>query len=96
LDLTPQGDYTANYEQYSGISILSSSNTIYQNVQTASQCAKLCTTYDLFHCESFDFCTDISACYLGQTHYYDTPKANVQQAPNCVHFSRKQGLFHTL
>ena len=69
--------------------MLSNSPAIYQSVVTASQCAKLCTYYDSFHCESFDFCTDISTCFLGKVHYYDAPKANIKQMPSCVHYSRE-------
>ena len=69
--------------------MLSASPVIYQKVLTASQCAKLCTYYNTFHCESFDFCTDISTCFLGQVHYYDAPRANIKQVPSCAHYSRE-------
>ncbi|KAK7502193.1 hypothetical protein BaRGS_00006557, partial [Batillaria attramentaria] len=81
-------NYSANYQQFSGQTVLSNSDTIYQNVISPNQCAKLCTYYTSFHCESFDFCTDLNTCYLGRTHYYDAPKANIQQTPTCSHYSR--------
>ncbi|XP_076462458.1 uncharacterized protein LOC143294838 [Babylonia areolata] len=81
-------DYTSNFQQFPGRSVLSSSNAVYQNVMSASQCAKLCTYYSDFHCESFDFCTRLGVCYLGQTHFYDVPKADIKQEPDCAHYSR--------
>ncbi|XP_070195502.1 uncharacterized protein [Littorina saxatilis] len=81
-------DYTSNFDKFDGQTVLSGSNTIYQNVMSASECAKLCTYYNTFHCESFDFCTDVNTCFLGQTHYYDAPKGNIKQAPSCAHYSR--------
>ena len=76
--------------------MLSNSSSIYQSVVSASQCAKLCTYYDSFHCESFDFCTDISTCFLGKVHYYDAPKANIKQMPSCVHYSREYLMEHSV
>lgn len=80
--------YSVDYQKVPGVTILSSSDVIYQNTYTADQCAKLCSMYDEFSCKSFDYCANISMCYLGRTHYYDIPKADVQLSPMCTHYSR--------
>ncbi|KAK3607662.1 hypothetical protein CHS0354_010649 [Potamilus streckersoni] len=81
--------YSAAFNQIPGTTVLSSSDAIYQNIFSSDECAKLCTDYDGFNCKSFDFCDDISTCFLGKTHYYDVPKANIQTDPMCSHYSLK-------
>lgn len=80
--------YTSDYEMKKGLTVLSSSNAIYQNIYTADECGKLCNNYNAFSCKSFDYCDDLSTCYLGKTHFYDVPKANRQLTPSCNHYSR--------
>ncbi|KAL4237127.1 hypothetical protein ACF0H5_005508 [Mactra antiquata] len=81
--------YTANYQVFQGTTVLSSSDTIYQNIFSADECGKLCSNYNGFACKSFDYCDDISTCYLGQAHYYDVPAADKLDSPMCNHYSRK-------
>ncbi|XP_052774803.1 uncharacterized protein LOC128213258 [Mya arenaria] len=81
--------YSADYQMIAGTTVLSSSDTIYQNIYTADQCAQLCSNYNGFNCKSFDFCDGISTCYLGKTHFYDVPQSDRQDSPMCNHFSRK-------
>ncbi|XP_046544811.1 uncharacterized protein LOC124255018 [Haliotis rubra] len=81
-------DYTAKFTELKGTTVVSDSDTIYQNINTPNQCAKLCTDYQSFPCKSFDFCPNINACFLGHKHVFDTPKANVKQDPTCNHYSR--------
>ena len=81
--------YTVNYEMIEGQTVLSSSDVIYQDVYSADMCAKLCSNYQGFDydCKSFDYCDYLSTCYLGKTHYYDVPKADIQMTPDCTHYS---------
>ena len=74
-----------------GQTVLSSSDVIYQDVYSADMCAKLCSNYQGFDydCKSFDYCDYLSTCYLGKTHYYDVPKADIQLTPSCTHYSSK-------
>ncbi|XP_048256436.1 uncharacterized protein LOC124115364 [Haliotis rufescens] len=81
-------DYTAKFTELKGTTVVSDSDTIYQNINTPNQCAKLCTDYQSFPCKSFDFCPNINACFLGHTHVFDTPKGHVKQDPTCNHYSR--------
>lgn len=81
------GKYTANYEMIKGHTVLSSSNAIYQNIFSADECGKLCSNYNGFSCKSFDYCQDLSTCYLGKTHYYDVPQPDIQLTPMCNHYS---------
>ena len=83
--------YTVNYEMIEGQTVLSSSDVIYQDVYSADMCAKLCSNYQGFDydCKSFDYCDYLSTCYLGKTHYYDVPKADIQMTPSCTHYSSK-------
>ncbi|XP_045160291.2 uncharacterized protein LOC123525365 isoform X4 [Mercenaria mercenaria] len=81
--------YTVDYEMVPGTTVLSSSDVFYQNVYSADMCAKLCSAYDEFSCKSFDYCDEISTCYLGRTHFYDVPKADKVHSPICSHFSRQ-------
>ncbi|XP_067677435.1 uncharacterized protein [Haliotis asinina] len=81
-------DYTAKFIELKGTTVVSDSDTIYQNINTPNQCAKLCTDYQGFPCKSFDFCPNINACFLGHKHVFDSPKANVKQDPTCNHYSR--------
>ncbi|XP_025111270.1 uncharacterized protein LOC112574418 [Pomacea canaliculata] len=85
---TYRRNYTSDYEKFDGQTVLSATDAIYQNVISDSACAKLCNNYNGFHCESFDYCSNIRTCFLGRTHYYDVPKANIKQAPACAHYSR--------
>lgn len=81
--------YSADYQMIAGTTVLSSSDTIYQNIYSADQCAQLCSNYNGFNCKSFDYCDGISTCYLGKTHFYDVPQTDIQDSPMCDHFSRK-------
>lgn len=81
--------YTVNYQLFQGLTVLSSSDTIYQNIYSADECGKLCTNYNGFDCKSFDYCDDISTCYLGRAHYYDIPQTDKVDSPMCNHYSRK-------
>ncbi|XP_045160293.2 uncharacterized protein LOC123525366 [Mercenaria mercenaria] len=81
--------YTADYQMFKGTTVLSGSDTIYQNIYSADECGKLCTNYNGFNCKSFDYCDDISTCYLGRTHYFDVPQADKLDSPMCNHYSRK-------
>ena len=90
IPLLPE-KYTANYQMIAGTTLLSSSNFIYQNIYSADECGKLCSNFNGFSCKSFDYCPDLSTCYLGKTHYYDVPQANIQLTPMCNHYSSKKG-----
>ncbi|XP_071140792.1 uncharacterized protein [Mytilus edulis] len=81
-------DYTAKFSKIAGTTVLSNSDTIYQNIYDENQCAKLCVDYNGFNCKSFDFCTDIGTCFLGKTHYYDAPQVNIKSDLLCNHWSR--------
>jgi len=81
--------YTQDYQPFAGVTVLSSSDTIYQNVFSADECAKLCSNYNGFSCKSFDYCDGISTCYLGRTHYFDVPKTDLLIKPMCNHYSRE-------
>lgn len=81
--------YTEDYQVVPGTTVLSSSDTIYQNVYSADVCARLCSNYNGFNCKSFDYCDGISTCYLGKTHFYDVPQTDLMDAPMCNHYSRK-------
>ena len=83
------GDYTAKFSKIAGTTVLSNSDTIYQNIYDENQCAKLCVDYNGFNCKSFDFCTDIGTCFLGKTHYYDAPQVNIKSDLLCNHWSSK-------
>ena len=74
---------------FKGTTVLSSSDTIYQNIYSADECGKLCNNYKGFNCKSFDYCDGISTCYLGRTHYYDVPKSDKVDTPMCNHYSSK-------
>lgn len=82
-------DYSNKFVETAGTTVLSSSNTIYQEILDTNQCAKLCIDYMGFDCKSFDYCPDIGTCYLGRSHVYDVPKAQIQSNPMCNHWSRK-------
>nr|XP_022319141.1 uncharacterized protein LOC111121934 [Crassostrea virginica] len=82
-------DYTSKFVETAGTTVLSSSNTIYQMILDTNQCAKLCVDYQGFPCKSFDYCPDIGTCYLGRSHVYDVPKAQIQSNPMCNHWSRR-------
>lgn len=81
------GDYSNKFVETAGTTVLSSSNTIYQEILDTNQCAKLCIDYQGFDCKSFDYCPDIGTCYLGRSHVYDVPKAQIQSNPMCNHWS---------
>ncbi|XP_041360235.1 uncharacterized protein LOC121376435 [Gigantopelta aegis] len=81
-------DYTSKYTQLPGTTTLSKSDSIYQSINNANQCAKLCTDYNGFNCKSFDYCPDIHTCFLGRTHVFDLPKAQINVQPTCNHYSR--------
>ncbi|XP_062619530.1 uncharacterized protein LOC134281083 [Saccostrea cucullata] len=81
-------DYTSKFTQLPGQTVLSSSNVIYQQIYDTNQCAKLCDNYQAFNCKSFDYCSDIGTCFLGKTHVFDVPKADVISNPMCNHYSR--------
>lgn len=83
------GNYTSDYQKFDGQTVLSNSDTVYQNVFSDSSCAKLCTYYTSFNCKSFDYCPDLGTCFLGRMHFYDVPKANIKQEPMCDHYSRE-------
>lgn len=83
------GDYSNKFVETAGTTVLSSSNTIYQEILDTNQCAKLCIDYMGFNCKSFDYCPDIGTCYLGRSHVYDVPKAQIQSNPMCNHWSSK-------
>lgn len=82
------GDYTSKFTKLPGQTVLSSSSVIYQQVFDTNQCAKLCDNYQAFNCKSFDFCFDIGTCFLGKSHVFDVPKADVISNPMCNHYSR--------
>lgn len=81
-------DYTSKFSKLPGQTVLSSSSVIYQQVFDTNQCAKLCDNYQAYNCKSFDFCFDIGTCFLGKTHVFDVPKADVISNPMCNHYSR--------
>ncbi|KAH3695076.1 uncharacterized protein LOC127861585 isoform X2 [Dreissena polymorpha] len=81
--------YTVDYQLVQGKTVLSSTDTIYQNIYSADQCGQLCSNYNGFNCKSFDYCDGISTCFLGKTHYFDVPQSDVQDSPMCDHYSRK-------
>ena len=70
-----------------GKTVLSQSDTIYQQIYDDNQCAKLCVDYTGFTCKSFDYCEDIGACFLGKTHFYDAPQTNIKSDLLCNHYS---------
>ncbi|XP_055956297.1 uncharacterized protein LOC126818106 [Patella vulgata] len=80
--------YTAKFTETPGTTVLSSSDTIYQNINSDNQCARLCVDYNEFDCKSFDYCPNINTCFLGRKHVFDVPKSNIQEDPQCNHYSR--------
>ncbi|XP_056019755.1 uncharacterized protein LOC125671708 isoform X2 [Ostrea edulis] len=82
-------DYSNKFVETPGTTVLSTSNAVYQQIFDTNQCAKFCVDYQGFSCKSFDFCPDIGTCFLGKSHVYDVPKAQIKVSPMCNHWSRK-------
>ncbi|ESO95605.1 hypothetical protein LOTGIDRAFT_239753 [Lottia gigantea] len=80
--------YTAKFTETPGVTVLSASDTIYQNIFTDNQCAKLCVDYSEFDCKSFDYCPNINTCFLGKKHVFDVPKSQINKDVRCNHYSR--------
>lgn len=61
------------------------------DIDDREQCAYLCLTNTTFLCESFEMCSysGESLCYLGHIHIYDLPRDDINEIPDCVHYSRK-------
>lgn len=77
-----------HYSQFAYAVTPSSKDKKYENINSASECAKLCDVEKSIHCRGFNFCGASGTCFLTETH--SSTDASVGQQINlvCTHYSR--------
>lgn len=80
-------EYLDRFTQLPGIVFKSAAFMVYNNVPTATLCARKCVTNS--KCKSFDYCITGQSCRLLTTHRLTVNKTDMTQYPSCSHFDRK-------
>jgi hypothetical protein len=84
------GDPIYNYIRFPNTVTQEFDYTPIKDVESETQCAKLCDKEPTFICKSFNYCRSLKQCLLSKNHVHLPDKVpGVIPNPICEHFSSK-------